>query len=80
MYEKIAEKNVTVDAPSVDSYKEMLEIIQEQIEKESGIKVDERIADGYYFAKSLKLFEYIINNPKMLEEDCNKKIEVKENH
>lgn len=48
LYEKMAEKNVTVDAPSVDSYKEMLEIIQEQIEKESGIKVDERIADEIY--------------------------------
>lgn len=47
---------------------------------EFGVNIDERIADGYYFAKSLKLFEYIINNPKMLEEDCNKKIEVKENH
>lgn len=48
LYEKMAEKNATVDAPSVDSYKEMLEIIQEQIEKESGIKVDERIADEIY--------------------------------
>ena len=48
LYEKMAEKNVTVDAPSVDSYKEMLEIIQEQIEKASGIKVDERIADEIY--------------------------------
>ena len=48
LYEKMAEKNVTVDALSVDSYKEMLEIIQEQIEKESGIKVDERIADEIY--------------------------------
>lgn len=48
LYEKMAEKNVTVDVPSVDSYKEMLEIIQEQIEKESGIKVDERIADEIY--------------------------------
>lgn len=48
LYEKLAEKNVTVDAPSVDSYKKMLEIIQEQIEKESGIKVDEKIADEIY--------------------------------
>ena len=47
---------------------------------EFGVNIDERIADGYYFAKSLKLFEYIINNPKMLEDDCNEKIEVKENH
>lgn len=32
-----------------------------------GINLDERIADGFYFAKSIQLFEYILNNPKLLE-------------
>jgi pyruvate/2-oxoglutarate dehydrogenase complex dihydrolipoamide acyltransferase (E2) component len=32
-----------------------------------GINVDERIADGFYFAKSMKLMRYIIEHPKMLE-------------
>ena len=32
-----------------------------------GINLDERIADGLYFAKSVKLFEYILNNPELLE-------------
>lgn len=42
-----------------------------------GINCDERIADGYYFAKSIKLFEYIIENPELLEEKACEKIEIK---
>jgi pyruvate/2-oxoglutarate dehydrogenase complex dihydrolipoamide acyltransferase (E2) component len=40
-----------------------------------GVNIDERIADGVYFAKSLKLFEYIINNPKILEDKIDDKID-----
>ena len=47
---------------------------------EIGVNLDERIADGYYFAKSLKLLEYILDNPKLLEEECSKIIEVSETH
>lgn len=32
-----------------------------------GINLDERIADGVYFAKAVQLFEYILQNPKLLE-------------
>ena len=39
-----------------------------------GITLDERIADGYYFIKSVKLFEKIMNNPKLLEDMANEKI------
>lgn len=39
-----------------------------------GMTIDERIADGFYFAKSLKLLEYVFNNPKLLEDDANTKI------
>lgn len=42
---------------------------------EFGINLDERIADGYYFAKSLGLLQYIFDNPELLEEDANEKIE-----
>lgn len=45
---------------------------------EFGINFDERVADGYYFAKSVKLLEYILNNPKTLENEVNKKIDVNE--
>ncbi len=43
-----------------------------------GMNMDERIADGYYFAKSLKMFEYIINNPELLEERADAKIDYEE--
>ena len=42
-----------------------------------GINLDERIADGFYFVKSVKLFEYILQNPKLLEGTANEKIEIK---
>ena len=44
---------------------------------EFGVNLDERIADGFYFAKSLQLFEYILNNPKLLEENVNVRINTK---
>lgn len=43
-----------------------------------GINCDERIADGYYFAKSIEMFDYILNHPEMLEEKVNEKIEINE--
>lgn len=36
--------------------------------------LDERIADGFYFAKSLKLTRHILENPKLLEEEISKTI------
>jgi pyruvate/2-oxoglutarate dehydrogenase complex dihydrolipoamide acyltransferase (E2) component len=34
---------------------------------EMGITIDERIGDGFYFAKSIKLFKHLLNNPALLE-------------
>ena len=42
---------------------------------EAGINIDERIADGVYFVKSVKLMQDILNNPKCLEGNVNDKIE-----
>lgn len=36
-----------------------------------GINIDERIADGYYFVKSLKKLQEILNNPSELEKNFN---------
>ena len=35
---------------------------------EFGVTLDERIGDGYYFAKSCKMIEYVLQHPEMLEE------------
>ena len=43
-----------------------------------GINFDERIADGFYLIKSFKLLEYILNNPELLEERADTKIEINE--
>lgn len=45
---------------------------------EFGINLDERIADGYYFVKSIQLLQYIFDHPEMLEEDAAKKIEMED--
>lgn len=52
---------------------------KKQIRKicEFGINLDERIADGFYFAKSIQLLQYIYNNPELLEEKASEKIEIK---
>lgn len=41
-----------------------------------GINFDERIADGFYLIKSFKLLEYILNNPELLEQRADTKIEI----
>ena len=43
-----------------------------------GVNLDERIADGFYFAKSLLLLEYILKNPELLEGRADDKIEIRE--
>ncbi len=42
---------------------------------EIGVTLDERIGDGFYFAKSFKLIKYIIENPKLLDEAVNRMVE-----
>lgn len=40
------------------------------------LTIDERIADGFYFAKSVKILMHILQHPEILEEDVKKPIEV----
>ena len=35
---------------------------------EFGITLDERVGDGFYFSKCLRLIEYILQHPSMLEQ------------
>ena len=44
---------------------------------EFGINLDERIADGVYFAKAVNLLEYILKNPELLEHPVNEIINEK---
>ena len=40
------------------------------------LTLDERIADGFYFARSIQLAEYIAQHPELLEEDFSKVVEM----
>lgn len=42
-----------------------------------GINFDERVADGFYMIKAFKMLEYIIENPKLLEDRADAKVEIK---
>ena len=41
-----------------------------------GINLDERIADGFYFTKSLEYFRYVFEHPELLEENANVAIDL----
>ena len=63
---------------TIGEIKEEVKVIEGEIVKryvcDFGITLDERIADGVYFAKSINLLEYILNDPKLLEVKVNDKI------
>lgn len=37
-----------------------------------GMTVDERIADGFYFAKSIRLLDYLVEHPELMEEQLSR--------
>lgn len=45
---------------------------------EWGMNFDERIADGYYFAKSADLLQYLLSHPEELEKPAGEKIKLDE--
>lgn len=62
---------------------EKAKVIDGKIEKryvcEFGITLDERITDGVYFAKSVNFLEYILNNPELLEDRVDAKVNIIKN-
>ena len=45
---------------------------------EIGATIDERIADGFYFVKALKLLEYMFKHPEVLMEPASKHVDIPE--
>lgn len=39
-----------------------------------GLTIDERLADGYYYSKTIQLLKHLLENPELLEEDLNKDV------
>ena len=42
---------------------------------ELGLTVDERIADGYYYSKSIRLLKHLLENPELLEQPLSEEVE-----
>ena len=42
---------------------------------ELGLTVDERIADGYYYSKSIRLLKHLLENPELLEKPLSEEVE-----
>lgn len=64
----IGEKRMAhvVDKEGNDSIREVLEI---------GLTVDERIADGYYYAKTVKLLKHLLAHPELLERPIKEEVD-----
>ncbi|MBP3480328.1 MAG: 2-oxo acid dehydrogenase subunit E2 [Clostridia bacterium] len=39
-----------------------------------GITIDERLADGYYYSKTVKLLKYLLENPKLLDRPAGEEV------
>lgn len=42
---------------------------------ELGLTIDERIADGYYYSKTIRLLKYLLQNPELLEKPFSEQVE-----
>lgn len=42
---------------------------------ELGLTIDERLADGYYYAKSVRLFKTLLENPELLEKPLKEEVD-----
>ena len=40
-----------------------------------GLTVDERIADGYYYAKTVRLLKYLLEHPEELEKPLKEEVD-----
>ena len=40
-----------------------------------GVTIDERIADGFYFARSLKIIQHLLSNPELLDRPLKEEID-----
>lgn len=50
-------------------------LVEMQETVDLGLTVDERIADGYYYAKSVRLFKYLLEHPTLLERPLSEEVE-----
>ena len=39
-----------------------------------GLTIDERLADGYYYSKTIRLLKTLLENPELLETPANQEV------
>ena len=65
---------------TIGEIKEAVKVVDGNIVKryvcQFGITLDERIADGVYFAKCINLLAYILDNPSLLEDRVDVKVDI----
>ena len=78
VYHNLTDFGTSSILATIGEIKEQYVLIDGKQEKrylcEFGINIDERIADGVYFVKAVKLMQDILNKPESLEENVNEKI------
>jgi len=40
-----------------------------------GLTIDERLADGYYYSKTIRLLKKLLENPELLDKPLNEEVE-----
>lgn len=50
--------------------------IEARMVMDMSITLDERIADGYYYSKSIRILKHLLQNPELLEERADKEVEL----
>ena len=43
--------------------------------RDRGLTIDERLADGYYYSKSVRLLEYLLTHPEELEKPMSEEVQ-----
>lgn len=54
---------------SADGAREVRDVV------DIGFTLDERIADGFYFARSLKIVQHLLSQPELLEQPLNQEVD-----
>ena len=57
--------NAPVDADGNVTMRETLDL---------GLTIDERLADGYYYSKSIRLLKYLLEHPEELEKPLKEEV------
>ena len=76
IYHNITDFGTCSSLITIGEFKEVKENNKTKYYCDFGITMDERIADGFYFIKSIHLMQHILDNPKLLEDKVSSLIEI----